>query len=59
VDFSFVEYVVSFSVFFFFKDLFIYLFYVYEYTVALFRHTRRGQQIPLQMVMGYHVVSGN
>jgi hypothetical protein len=59
VDFSFVEYVVSFSIFFFFKDLFIYLFYVYEYTVALFRHTRRGQQIPLQMVMGYHVVSGN
>jgi hypothetical protein len=25
--------------------LFIYLFHVYEYTVAVFRHTRRGHQI--------------
>jgi hypothetical protein len=31
-------------------DLFIYLFNVYEYTIALFRHTRRRHQIPLQMV---------
>jgi hypothetical protein len=30
---------------FFFKK--IYLFYVYEYTIALFRDTRRGHQIPL------------
>jgi hypothetical protein len=30
-------------------------FYLYEYTV---RHTRRGYQIPLQMVMGYRVVAG-
>ena len=30
---------------------FIYLFYVYEYTVAVFRHTRRGHQIPFQMVV--------
>jgi hypothetical protein len=28
---------------FFFKDC---LFYVYEYTVAVFRNTRRGHQIP-------------
>jgi len=31
--------------FYFFKDLF----YVYEYTVVLFRHTRRVRWIPLQM----------
>jgi hypothetical protein len=37
----------------------IYLFYVYEYTVAVFRHTRRGHWIPLQMVVSYHVVAGN
>jgi hypothetical protein len=34
------------------------LFYVYEYTVAVFRHTRRGHQIPLQMIMRYHVIAG-
>jgi hypothetical protein len=27
--------------------------------VAVFRHTRRGHQIPLQMVMSHHVVAGN
>ena len=31
----------------FFKDLFIYLFHVCEYTVTVFRHTRRGHQIPI------------
>jgi len=36
-----------------------FLFYVYEYTVAVFRHTRRGHQIPLQMVVSHHVVAGN
>ena len=36
-----------------------YLFYVCEYTVAVFRHTRRGHQVPLKMVMNYHVVAGN
>jgi hypothetical protein len=34
------------------------LFYVYEYTVAVFRHTRRGRQISLQMVVSHHVVAG-
>jgi hypothetical protein len=29
------------------------LFIVYEYTVAVFRHTRRGHQIPLQMVVSH------
>jgi hypothetical protein len=32
------------------KDLFIYLFNVYEYTVAVFIQTRRGYRIPLQVV---------
>jgi hypothetical protein len=40
---------------FFFKDLF----YLYEYTVAVFRHTRRGSQISLQMVLSHHLVAGN
>jgi hypothetical protein len=33
--------------------------YLYECTVAVFRHTRRGHRIPLQMVVSYHVVAGN
>ena len=37
----------------------IYLFYLYEYTVTVFRHTRRGHWIPLQMVVRHHVVAGN
>jgi hypothetical protein len=37
----------------------IYLFYVREYTVAVIRPTRRGHQIPLQMVVSHHVVAGN
>jgi hypothetical protein len=37
----------------------IYLFYVYKHTVADFTHTRRGHQIPLQMAVSHHVVSGN
>ena len=32
---------------------------VCEYTVAVFRHTRRGLQIPLPMVVSHHVVAGN
>jgi hypothetical protein len=36
------------SVLFCFK---IYLFYLCEYTVAVFRHTRKGHQIPLQVVV--------
>jgi hypothetical protein len=45
--------------FFFFLHFFIHLFYLYEYTVAVFRHTRRGHQILLQMVVSHHVVAGN
>jgi hypothetical protein len=46
----------TFSFFFFFK---IYLFYLCEYTIAVFTHTRRGQWIPLQVVVSHHVVAGN
>jgi len=31
---------------------------MYEYNVTVFRHTRRGHQIPLQMVVSHHVVAG-
>ena len=50
---------------YFFKEVawdflfFVFVFYVYEYTVAVFRHTRRGHQILLQMVVSHHVVAGN
>jgi hypothetical protein len=43
-----------------FKKIFIYLFHAYKQTtIALFRHTRRGHQTTLQMVVSHHVVSGN
>jgi hypothetical protein len=41
--------------FFFFK---IYLFIICKYTVAVFRHSRRGSQISLRMVVSHHVVAG-
>ena len=43
----------------FFKKKKIYLLYVSKYTVAVFRHTRRGRQFSLQMVVIHHVVAGN
>jgi hypothetical protein len=36
----------------------IYLFIICKYTVAVFRHTRRGHLISLQMVVSHHVVAG-
>jgi hypothetical protein len=45
-----------FFFFFFFK---IYLFIICKYTVAVFRHSRRGRQILLGMVVSHHVVAGN
>jgi hypothetical protein len=42
---------------FFFFLRFIYL--MYKYNIAVFRHTRRGHQIPLQMIVSYQVVTGN
>jgi hypothetical protein len=44
------------EVIYFFK---IYLFIIYKYTVAVFRHTRRGHQISLQMVVSHCVVAVN
>ena len=43
---------------FFFFLIFIYLFYLYKYTGAVFRHTRRGRQISLWMAVSHHVVAG-
>jgi hypothetical protein len=40
---------------FFFK---IYLFIICKYIVAVFRHSRRGSQISLWMVVSHHVVAG-
>jgi hypothetical protein len=37
----------------------IYLFYIYEYIIALFRYTSRGHWISLQMVVSHQVVAGN
>lgn len=34
-------------------------FYVFEYTVDVFKCTRRGHQILLQLVVSDHVVAGN
>jgi hypothetical protein len=31
---------------------------IFKYTVAVFRHTRRGHQISLRMVVSHHVVAG-
>jgi hypothetical protein len=38
--------------------LFIYLFIIHKNTVVDFRHTRRGHQISLMMVVSHHVVGG-
>jgi hypothetical protein len=46
------------SFFFFFKDLFIYLFIICKYTVAVLRYSRRGHQISLWIVVSHHVVAG-
>jgi hypothetical protein len=45
---------IPFSSFFFL----IYLFSICKYTLAVFRHSRRGCQITLQMVVSHHVVAG-
>jgi hypothetical protein len=44
------------SFFFFFN--FIYFIIICKYTVAVFRHTKRGSQISLLMVVSHHVVAG-
>jgi hypothetical protein len=40
----------------FLKDLFI---IIHKYTVADFKHTRRGRQISSQVVVSRHVLDGN
>lgn len=40
------------------KAHFRFIYFMSEYTVAVFSHTRRGRQIPLQMVVSHHVVAG-
>ena len=35
----------------------IYLLFICKYTVAVFRHTRRGCQMSLRMVVSHHVVA--
>jgi hypothetical protein len=47
-----------FFFFFFFFFLKIYLFIICKYTVAVFRHSRRGSQILIKMVVSHHVVAG-
>jgi hypothetical protein len=37
---------------------FRFIYFMYEYIIAVFRHTRKGRQIPLQMVVSHHVVAG-
>jgi hypothetical protein len=44
--------------FFVFVFLKIYLLVICKYTVAVFRHSRRGSQISLRMVVSHHVVAG-
>jgi hypothetical protein len=36
----------------------IYLFIICKFTAAVFRHSRRGHQILLQMVVSHHVIAG-
>jgi hypothetical protein len=36
----------------------IYLFIICKYTVAVLRHSRRGSQTLLRMVVSHHVVAG-
>jgi hypothetical protein len=35
------------------------IYFMYEYIITVFRHTRREPQILLQMVGSHHVVAGN
>ena len=45
--------------FFLFFSFFFKIYFIYYDIVVVFRHTRRGHQIPLQMVVGHLVVAGN
>jgi len=54
---SFLPFFLSFLLSFF-LSFFLRIIYML-YTVAVFRHNRREHQIPLQMVVSQHAVSGN
>jgi hypothetical protein len=45
------------ELFFFFLKIYLFII-ICKYTVAVFRHSRRGRQILLQMVVSHHVVAG-
>jgi hypothetical protein len=47
-----------FFLIYFYFYFYFYLFIICKYTVAVFRHSRRGSQISLWMVVSHHVVSG-
>jgi hypothetical protein len=49
---------ISFFLSFFFFFLKIYLLFICKYTVAVFRHTSRGRQMSLRVVVSHHVVAG-
>lgn len=49
---------IFFFIFLFYFIFNIYLFIVRKYIVAVSRHSRRGCQISLQMVVSLHVVAG-
>jgi hypothetical protein len=50
-----VSHLVGAGIFFLYK---IYLSIICKYTVAVLRHSRRGHQISLRMVVSHHVVAG-
>jgi hypothetical protein len=60
-DLSF--YFILFYFILFYFILFYFLRFIYSFmyvsTMSFFRHTRRGHQIPLQIVVSHHVVAGN
>jgi hypothetical protein len=45
--------------FIFYKKRWINLFNLCEYTLDLFRHTRRRHQIPSRVVVSHHAVAGS
>jgi hypothetical protein len=52
-------YLAGFSKFIFVVVILIFLFYVSEYTLNIFRHSRMGHQIPLTMLVINRVIAGN
>jgi hypothetical protein len=47
----------TFHFLYFFLDLFLFILFIQVH--CSFRRTRRGHQIPLQMVVSHHVIAGN